>query len=96
MMMAFYMFCACAALQVGLSYLLPKLPDEDPQRLYWAHPLDALISPATPIDRQQRKGPSSGLGRKARTQGAWLAFADYRVVAVLVFAIMVGLYVVFR
>ena len=26
MMMAFYMFCVCAALQVGLSYLLPKLP----------------------------------------------------------------------
>ena len=44
MMMAFYMFCVCVALQVGLSYLLPKLADEDPQRLYWVHPLDALKS----------------------------------------------------
>jgi SSS family solute:Na+ symporter len=44
MMMAFYMLCACVAMQVGLSYLLPKLPDEDPQGLYWARPLDALQS----------------------------------------------------
>ena len=46
MMMAFYMFCACVAMQVGLSYLLPKLPHEDPQRLYWERPLDALSRPA--------------------------------------------------
>lgn len=44
MMMAFYMLCACVAMQVGLSYLLPKLPDEDPEGLYWARPLDALQS----------------------------------------------------
>ncbi|MHB8897878.1 MAG: sodium:solute symporter family transporter, partial [Thermoguttaceae bacterium] len=48
MMMAFYMFCACALLQITLSYLLPKLPDEDPQGLYWAHPLDALKSAGWP------------------------------------------------
>jgi SSS family solute:Na+ symporter len=48
MMMAFYMFCACAAMQVGLSYLLPKLPGEDPQRLYWVHPLDTLKSAGWP------------------------------------------------
>jgi solute:Na+ symporter, SSS family len=48
MMMAFYMFCVCVALQVGLSFLLPKLPHEDPQRLYWAHPLDALKSAGWP------------------------------------------------
>ena len=45
MMMAFYMFCGCVVLQN-----LPELPaaqapqHEDPQRLYWAHPLDALKS----------------------------------------------------
>jgi SSS family solute:Na+ symporter len=48
MMMAFYMFCVCVAMQVSLSYLLPKLPDEDPQRLYWADPLDALRSAGWP------------------------------------------------
>jgi SSS family solute:Na+ symporter len=48
MMMAFYMFCACVALQVSLSYLLPKLAEEDPQRLYWASPLDALRSAGWP------------------------------------------------
>jgi SSS family solute:Na+ symporter len=42
------MFCGCAALQVSLSYLLPKLPHEDPQRLYWANPLDALKSAGWP------------------------------------------------
>ena len=72
MMMAFYLFCACAAMQVGLSYLLPKLPHEDPQRLYWAHPLDALRS------------------------AGWPGLGDYRVLAALVFIVMVGLYVVFR
>jgi SSS family solute:Na+ symporter len=48
MMMAFYLFCACAALQIGLSYLLPKLPQEDPQRLYWVRPWDALKSAGWP------------------------------------------------
>jgi len=48
MMMAFYMFCVCVALQVSLSYLLPKLAEEDPQRLYWASPLDALRSAGWP------------------------------------------------
>jgi len=48
MLMAFYMLCACVAMQVSLSYLLPKLPQEDPQRLYWEHPLDALKSAGWP------------------------------------------------
>ena len=48
MMMAFYMFCVCVALQIGLSLAMPKLAEEDPQRLYWAHPLDALKSGGWP------------------------------------------------
>ena len=48
MMMAFYLFVACAAMQVSLSYLLPKLPHEDRQQLYWANPLDALKSAGWP------------------------------------------------
>lgn len=48
MIMGFYMFCACVAMQVGLTYLLPKLPDEDLQRLYWARPWDALKSAGWP------------------------------------------------
>ena len=72
MMMAFYLFCTCAAMQVSLSYLMPKLPHEDPQQLYWPCPLDALKS------------------------AGWPGLADYRVLAALVFLVMVGLYVVFR
>ncbi len=48
MLMAFYMLLACAALQVTLSYILPKQPHEDPERLYWVHPLDALRSAGWP------------------------------------------------
>jgi solute:Na+ symporter, SSS family len=48
MMMSFYMLCACVVLQITLSYLLPKRPEEDPQRLYWANPLDALKSAGWP------------------------------------------------
>jgi SSS family solute:Na+ symporter len=48
MMMAFYMFCACVALQVALSLAMPKLAEEDPQRLYWSRPLDALKSAGWP------------------------------------------------
>jgi SSS family solute:Na+ symporter len=44
MMMAFYLFAACVAMQVTLTYLLPKAAHEDPQRLYWQNPLDALKS----------------------------------------------------
>ena len=72
MMMAFYLFCACVAMQVSLTYLLPKRPHEDPQRLYWEHPLDALRS------------------------AGWPGLADYRILAALVFLVMVGLYVAFR
>jgi SSS family solute:Na+ symporter len=72
MIMSFYLFCACVVMQVGLSYLLPKLPQEDPQRLYWANPLDAL-----------------------KTAG-WPGIGDYRVLASLVFVVMVSLYIVFR
>ena len=48
MMMAFYMFCACVLLQVALSCIMPKLPEEDPQSLYWEHPLDTLKSAGWP------------------------------------------------
>ncbi|MGC8638820.1 MAG: sodium:solute symporter family transporter [Isosphaeraceae bacterium] len=72
MLMAFYLFCACVVLQVGLTHALPKLPHEDAQQLYWKSPLDAL------------------------TSAGWPGLADYRVLAALVFAVMTGLYVVFR
>jgi hypothetical protein len=48
MMMTFYMLCMCVALQIGLTLLLPKRPEEDPQRLYWANPLNALKSAGWP------------------------------------------------
>jgi SSS family solute:Na+ symporter len=48
MMMAFYLFVVCALMQVGLSYALPKGPHEDPERLYWTNPLDALKSAGWP------------------------------------------------
>lgn len=72
MLMAFYLFAACVALQVTLTLLRPKAADEDPQKLFWAHPFDALRAPGWP-----------GLG-------------DYRRIAALVFALLVGLYVLFR
>jgi SSS family solute:Na+ symporter len=48
MLMAFYLLCFCIALQVSLTLLRPKLAAEDPQKLYWAHPFDALKSPGWP------------------------------------------------
>lgn len=48
MLMAFYLLCFCIVLQVSLSLLRPKHADEDPQKLYWPHPLDALKSPGWP------------------------------------------------
>lgn len=48
MMMAFYLLLACVAIQVVLSYALPKLPGEDPQQLFWARPTDALRPAGTP------------------------------------------------
>jgi SSS family solute:Na+ symporter len=48
MLMAFYLCVFCLLLQIALSYLLPKLPHEDPQRLYWANPLDALQAAGWP------------------------------------------------
>ena len=59
-------------MQIGLSYALPKQPHEDPERLYWANPLDALKS------------------------AGWPGLGDYRLIATAVFAVMAGLYVVFR
>ncbi len=44
MMMAFYLCVVCVLMQMALSFLLPKLPHEDPQQLYWKNPLDALQS----------------------------------------------------
>jgi solute:Na+ symporter, SSS family len=45
MMMAFYMCVTCVLMQVFFTVLQPKLAGEDPQNLYWPHPLDALKSP---------------------------------------------------
>ena len=42
MLMAFYLLCFCVALQISLTFARPKLASEDPQKLFWAHPLDAL------------------------------------------------------
>ena len=48
MLMAFYMLCFCIVLQVVLTLIRPKQPAEDPEKLYWEHPLDALQSPGWP------------------------------------------------
>ncbi len=48
MMMAFYMFLACVAMQVAFTIALPKLATEDAQKLYWPRPLDGLRSPGWP------------------------------------------------
>jgi SSS family solute:Na+ symporter len=48
MLMAFYLLCFCILLQIVLTMLRPKLPAEDPQKLYWPHPFDALKPPGWP------------------------------------------------
>jgi SSS family solute:Na+ symporter len=48
MLMAFYLLCYCIVLQVALTLVRPKLAGEDPQKLFWANPLDALKSPGWP------------------------------------------------
>ncbi len=48
MLMAFYLLCFCIVLQVLLSLARPKRATEDPQKLYWEHPQDALKSPGWP------------------------------------------------
>ena len=48
MMMAFYMFVACVAMQVAFTFASPKSAGEDAQKLHWAHPLDALRTPGWP------------------------------------------------
>ena len=48
MMMAFYLFVACLILQILVTRFQPKLAGEDPQALYWLHPLDALKAPGWP------------------------------------------------
>jgi solute:Na+ symporter, SSS family len=48
MLMAFYLFVACVLVQVVVSLARPKRPEEDPQRLYWASPLDPLRAPGWP------------------------------------------------
>ena len=51
MMMAFYLFLLCVALQVAFTLLWPKQPHEDPEHLYWKHPLDASAPQAGPAWR---------------------------------------------
>jgi SSS family solute:Na+ symporter len=48
MMMAFYLFVLCVALQVTCTLIWPKQAHEDPERLYWEHPFDALRTPGWP------------------------------------------------
>jgi SSS family solute:Na+ symporter len=48
MLMAFYLLCFCVLLQITLTLARPKLAGEDPQKLYWENPLDALKSPGWP------------------------------------------------
>lgn len=48
MLMAFYLFCFCIVLQVAVTLARPKLAAEDPQKLFWEHPFDALKSPGWP------------------------------------------------
>jgi SSS family solute:Na+ symporter len=48
MMMAFYMFVACVAMQVALMVIFPKQAGEDAQQLFWPKPLDALKHPGWP------------------------------------------------
>jgi len=48
MLMAFYLFCFCVALQVIVTLARPKLASEDSQKLFWAHPFDPLKSPGWP------------------------------------------------
>jgi SSS family transporter len=45
MMMAFYMFVACVAMQLALMAIFPKQAGEDAQQLFWPKPLDALKHP---------------------------------------------------
>jgi SSS family solute:Na+ symporter len=42
MMMAFYLFCSCAALQVILSYVFPVQHTESSAVLFWKSPLEPL------------------------------------------------------
>lgn len=42
MMMAFYLFCTCLFIQVGLSYISPVKHTAESQKLYWESPLDPL------------------------------------------------------
>ena len=48
MMMAFYMFVACVAMQLALMVIFPKQAGEDTQQLFWPKPLDALKHPGWP------------------------------------------------
>lgn len=48
MMMAFYMFVACVAMQLALMAIFPKQAGEDAQQLFWPKPLDALKHPGWP------------------------------------------------
>ena len=48
MLVAFYLLCFCVVLQVTLTLYRPKQAAEDPQRLFWEHPLDPLRSPGWP------------------------------------------------
>jgi solute:Na+ symporter, SSS family len=71
MMMAFYLFVACVALQVSLSYYFPVQHTAESNTLYWKSPLEPL----------QDKG--------------WKGIGNYKVLSLLLLAVMVVLYFFF-
>jgi SSS family solute:Na+ symporter len=72
MMMAFYLFCFCAFLQVILSYQFPVRHSAESAGLYWKSPLDALNNPG------------------------WKGVGNYKVLSILLLAVMVVLFYTFR
>lgn len=72
MMMAFYLCCACIAMQVILSYIYPVQHTEESKTLYWKSPMEPLSS----------KG--------------WSGIGNYKVLSLLLLAIMAVLYWKFR
>ncbi len=42
LMMAFYLFCACLAMQIIWSYMYPVVHTEESNKLYWKNPLEPL------------------------------------------------------
>ena len=48
MMMAFYLFCACVAMQVTLSFVYPVVHTRESAELYWKSPLEPIKAKGWP------------------------------------------------